>query len=406
MPENIDSPEHIAAVAEALQRGFELEDDEAVRFAHALLELVEEEDEESPAAEEAEEAGALAITEAKEARPDRRTLEGAVYGTAKGLLSNSNVGATKAALIDLLDAGSDRYGDDWAARIIGQSVVDGLRKTKPTDSLGKTANGVPPKVKEIAEAIARDHPEYTMEQKFRMAWAQYKKMKGKKAEIEKTSHIKIAQHITWAALAGAPLDVIEKLAQKRDVPAKVEEIADAIRRDNPQYTDEQAYRMAWQNYCTNVNADHPGCTVYGKTKRVTGPITPTGSRHKAAQAADTGTANGAPSADSAPEAAPATAPAREGGMKPEGFTPTGDGKPKVSQKNANYRSDRGRPARRCGNCRFFNPDSETCDLVKGHIVAGGLSDIWAPRKKSAPKTSADQDVLDAVRQLLLADRGT
>ena len=36
--------------------------------------------------------------------------------------------------------------------------------------------------------------------------------------------------------------------EKRDVPEKVIEIANAIRRDNPAVTDEAAYRMAWAKY--------------------------------------------------------------------------------------------------------------------------------------------------------------
>ena len=43
-------------------------------------------------------------------------------------------------------------------------------------------DGTPDKVKEIADAIKRDNPDIDDETKFKMAWAQYKKMgKGKDA---------------------------------------------------------------------------------------------------------------------------------------------------------------------------------------------------------------------------------
>jgi len=52
-------------------------------------------------------------------------------------------------------------------------------------------------------------------------------------------------------------------AEKKDdhggKPAKVVEIADAIRRDNPGTSDEAAYRMAWRNYCENINPGYEGC---------------------------------------------------------------------------------------------------------------------------------------------------
>jgi hypothetical protein len=50
-------------------------------------------------------------------------------------------------------------------------------------------------------------------------------------------------------------------------PAKVVEIADAIRRDNPDTSDEVAYRMAWETYCSYTNRNHPGCTEKGKSMR-------------------------------------------------------------------------------------------------------------------------------------------
>lgn len=63
----------------------------------------------------------------------------------------------------------------------------------------------------------------------------------------------------------------EKKKDKKDdhggKPEKVVEIADAIRRDNPGTSDEAAYRMAWETYCSYTNPSHPGCTEKGKSKR-------------------------------------------------------------------------------------------------------------------------------------------
>mgnify|MGYP001554514607 CR=1 FL=1 len=50
-------------------------------------------------------------------------------------------------------------------------------------------------------------------------------------------------------------------------PKKVVEIADAIRRDNKKISDEAAYRMAWETYCSYTNPSHDGCTSKGKSKR-------------------------------------------------------------------------------------------------------------------------------------------
>ena len=51
----------------------------------------------------------------------------------------------------------------------------------------------------------------------------------------------------------------EKVAQEGGKPAKVIEIADAIRRDDPSISDESAYRMAWTTYCTDINPGYEGC---------------------------------------------------------------------------------------------------------------------------------------------------
>lgn len=57
------------------------------------------------------------------------------------------------------------------------------------------------------------------------------------------------------------------VAEEPDKPKKVIEIADAIRRDSPDVSDEQAYRMAWETYCSYVNPSYEGCTSKGKSKR-------------------------------------------------------------------------------------------------------------------------------------------
>lgn len=69
-------------------------------------------------------------------------------------------------------------------------------------------------------------------------------------------------------------EATEKLVQAKktkegkepDIPAKVTEIADAIRRDQDA-SDEVAYRMAWETYCSYVNPGYEGCTSKGKSKR-------------------------------------------------------------------------------------------------------------------------------------------
>jgi len=50
-------------------------------------------------------------------------------------------------------------------------------------------------------------------------------------------------------------------------PKKVKEIADAIRRDDPKVSDEKAYKMSWETYCSYVNPSYKGCTEKGKSKR-------------------------------------------------------------------------------------------------------------------------------------------
>lgn len=55
--------------------------------------------------------------------------------------------------------------------------------------------------------------------------------------------------------------------EEPNIPDKVVEIADAIRRDNPDTSDGVAYAQAWETYCSYVNPDYEGCTSKGKSKR-------------------------------------------------------------------------------------------------------------------------------------------
>lgn len=73
------------------------------------------------------------------------------------------------------------------------------------------------------------------------------------------------------ALFGGLLDrMIEKTARNK-IPAKVEEIADAIRRDTG-VGDESAYRMAWQTYSKHVNPGYAGCLEFGGTGKMGEPL--------------------------------------------------------------------------------------------------------------------------------------
>jgi hypothetical protein len=58
-----------------------------------------------------------------------------------------------------------------------------------------------------------------------------------------------------------------KEGKEPDVPKKVVEIADAIRRDNPDTSDEVSYRMAWETYVSYVNPSYEGGTSKGKSHR-------------------------------------------------------------------------------------------------------------------------------------------
>lgn len=58
-----------------------------------------------------------------------------------------------------------------------------------------------------------------------------------------------------------------KEGKEPDVPKKVVEIADAIRRDNPETSDEVAYRMAWETFVSYVDPSYEGGTSKGRSKR-------------------------------------------------------------------------------------------------------------------------------------------
>lgn len=58
-----------------------------------------------------------------------------------------------------------------------------------------------------------------------------------------------------------------KEGKEPDVPKKVVEIADAIRRDNPDTSDAKSYAMAWETFCSYVDPSYEGCTLKGKSKR-------------------------------------------------------------------------------------------------------------------------------------------
>ena len=43
------------------------------------------------------------------------------------------------------------------------------------------------------------------------------------------------------------------------MPAPVDKIRKQVKKDNPSYTDEQAWATAWSIYCKNVNPDSSSC---------------------------------------------------------------------------------------------------------------------------------------------------
>jgi len=52
-----------------------------------------------------------------------------------------------------------------------------------------------------------------------------------------------------------------------EVPKKVKEMADAIRRDKPEISDAKSYAMAWETFCSYTNPSYEGCTEKGKSHR-------------------------------------------------------------------------------------------------------------------------------------------
>ncbi len=107
--------------------------------------------------------------------------------------------------------------------------------------------------------------------------------KGKRAAISKP------YFVTWDVNRGAldlyllyranskffmaSIDRLRRVLQAKadekakKIPAKVTEIADAIRRDNPSFSDEKAFRMAWETFCSYVEPGYEGCTSKGKSHR-------------------------------------------------------------------------------------------------------------------------------------------
>ncbi|RLI99748.1 MAG: hypothetical protein DRP08_06925, partial [Candidatus Aenigmatarchaeota archaeon] len=59
----------------------------------------------------------------------------------------------------------------------------------------------------------------------------------------------------------------KKKKKEPNIPEKVKEIADAIKRDHPKISDEVKMRMAWETYCSYVNPGYEGCTEKGKSMR-------------------------------------------------------------------------------------------------------------------------------------------
>jgi hypothetical protein len=64
---------------------------------------------------------------------------------------------------------------------------------------------------------------------------------------------------------------------KKDIPEKVVEIANAIRRDDPKMSDEAAYRIAWDTHKGKRGGSHTGGSI---PKKWSGKKDPTGIREK------------------------------------------------------------------------------------------------------------------------------
>lgn len=67
------------------------------------------------------------------------------------------------------------------------------------------------------------------------------------------------------------LDILAKKKKKKKPKSKAhtkaKEIADALRRDNPDMSDAAAYKISWESVCSYTNKGHKGCTPKGKSKR-------------------------------------------------------------------------------------------------------------------------------------------
>lgn len=76
-----------------------------------------------------------------------------------------------------------------------------------------------------------------------------------------------AYKIAWSQYKEGKSNQKVTHAKENGKPDKVVEIADAIRRDNPDTSDAVAYAQAWETYCSYVNPSYEGCTSKGKSKR-------------------------------------------------------------------------------------------------------------------------------------------
>ena len=83
-------------------------------------------------------------------------------------------------------------------------------------------------------------------------------------EVQGTEKAKGAKvHSKVASL----IEGLKKIAQESKKPKKVIDIADALRRDDPKMSDEVAYRIAWEQYCSKINPSYEGCGPKGKSMR-------------------------------------------------------------------------------------------------------------------------------------------
>lgn len=81
----------------------------------------------------------------------------------------------------------------------------------------------------------------------------------KKREEREEKERMVAASIQRLIKANCQLSLVLAKKKKKKVskrPKKVIEIADALRRDNPEMSDETAYKIAWSNYRKNVNPNY------------------------------------------------------------------------------------------------------------------------------------------------------